>query len=102
MQKPLVLGGIGEYTFQRKNGSSITYPSLLTSRWSVPERDDVQFIVNYLPERQTCHLTIDSGTAVTVHHSPDGQSGECIKTAGIVELTINPLDAVMLAFETKE
>ena len=100
MQKPLDLDGIGEYTFQRRKGSTIAYPSLLTSRWSLPNRDVVQFVVNYLPEPQTFGVAVDPGTMITVHRTPDGRGGERIEARGSVELTIKPLDAVMLAFET--
>ena len=96
MQKPLPLDGVGEYQFQLKKGSTIAYPSLLTSRWSLPDRAAAQFVVNYLPEPQTCRVTVAPGMAATVHRAPDGSDTARIETGRRVELTIDALDAIML------
>jgi hypothetical protein len=99
MEKPLALNGVGEYAFKRKKGSRLSYPSVLTTRWSLPERPDAQFLVNYLPEEQTVTVATEPGTVVTVHRAADGSVTERIEGSGPLTLTIGPLDAVMLTFD---
>jgi len=96
MQKPLPLSGVGEYQFSRRVGSTVSIPSLLTSRWSLPGRATVQFLVNYLPEPQTCTISVEPDTIVTVHHDASGRRSDRIASRGKIEITVDALDAVML------
>jgi len=98
MQKALDLDGIKDYSFKRKKGSRLAYPSVLTSRWSLSGRPDVQFLVNYLPEEQTVTVAAEPGSVVKVQLAADGSDGERLESTGPLEVTIRPLDAVMLAF----
>lgn len=102
MEKALQVEGAQEYRFSRKKGSSLSTPSVLTSRWSLPEREEAQFLVNFLPEAQTVTVATQPGTVVTVHPSADGCAARRLEAGGPVEVTVAPLDAVMLTIENEE
>lgn len=86
MLKSKPVSGAGVYSLKKLDGTTIDYPSLLTSSWEDSAGSRGQFVVNFLKEPQTC--SVSAGRILT---SPDGEWENCSGT-----ITVAPLSAVLI------
>jgi len=95
MQKALPLSGLGTYNFEARNGREISYPTMLTTRWQY-KGEEIQLIVNYLPEDQECQIELEAGENVLLYSEP-GIVSKPVSIDGNTKIHVPGLSAVMVA-----
>ena len=94
MQKALPLSGLGTYRFEARNGRVIEYPTMFTTKWQY-KSEEVQLIVNYLPEDQTCQMELPVGASAQHYNDPASDS-EPTTIDGNTTINVPGLSAVMV------
>ncbi len=86
MEQPHPVTGCGEFVLYRRDGTTVTYPQVLTSRFTAPRGTTAQLLVNYQKTAVTCQVT-----GAAVYMTPDG---EAVPHTGVI--TVPPLSAIMI------
>ena len=104
MEKPYPIHGTYDIPMILVRGGKYHFPSLFTSRWTSPEGQQAQIIVNYTTEKQNFILSCQDykGSMVRIYGNPYSDKASAIAVEqGQVALNIAPLSAIMVKFVGK-
>ena len=98
MLKPLPVEGMHDVPMiTRTTGLIIPFESLFTSNWLLDDGRKSQFLVNYLPVKQSVSIDFSDYRDIRIHTAPDHAVGNTANV-GKIEIEIEPLSAVMVSY----